>query len=147
MNEDLGENGKQPHFLGEALADIQVLQDTMVRFQSRYFGQLFVKMVGSDTIPFLLTLHNGTNLRLADTVRQFETEFFRIEAIEKEYDRGIVSLLRAFDYEGYATNTLADVVRLERTTTEKAIDLQAISAIQLLKPDMLKGHFIIEPKW
>lgn len=82
-----------------------------------------------------------------DTVKQFETEFFRIEAVDKERCRGTVSLLRAFDYEGNDTNSVADVVRLEKTSTEKSIELSGISAIQLLKPDMLKGKFIIEPKW
>jgi len=82
-----------------------------------------------------------------DTVKQFETEYFRIEAVDIERCRGTVSLLRAYDYEGKDTNLIADVVRLEKTATEKSIELSGISAIQLLKPDMLKGKIIIEPKW
>ncbi len=96
---------------------------------------------------FFLITHSGAHLSLLDTVKQFETEFFRIEAVDRERCRGTVSLLRAFDYEGNDTNSIADVVRLEKTSTKKSIELSGISAIQLLKPDMLKGKFIIEPKW
>ncbi len=138
---------RRNHFLCEALNDIKVLQDIMKDFHSKYFGQLLVKIVGSDTIPFFLITHNGSHLRLMDTVNQFETEYFRIEGVDIERCRGTVSLLRAYDYEGKDTNLIADVVRLERTSTEKSIEFSGISAIQLLKPDMLKGKFIIEPKW
>ncbi|MFJ7734067.1 hypothetical protein ACIQXF_19590 [Lysinibacillus sp. NPDC097231] len=138
---------RRNHFLCEALHDIKELQDVMKDFHSKYFGQLLVKIVGSDTIPFFLITHDGTHLKLMDTIKQFETEFFRIEAIDREHCRGTVSLLRAYDYEGHDTNLIADVVRLERTSTKKSIELCGISAIQLLKPDMLKGKFIIEPKW
>ncbi|KOP80366.1 hypothetical protein AMS59_02960 [Lysinibacillus sp. FJAT-14745] len=143
----MNNENKRNHFLCEALNDIKALQDMIKDFHSKYFGQLLVKIVGSDTIPFFLITHNGTRLKLMDTVKQFETEFFRIEAIDKECCRGTVSLLRAYDYEGHDTKLIADVVRLEKTSTEKSIDLSGISAIQLLKPDMLKGKFIIEPKW
>jgi len=67
--------------------------------------------------------------------------------VDKERCRGTISLLRDYDYEGNETNSIADVVRLERTTTEKSIELGSISAIQLLNPDLLKKKFIIEPKW
>ncbi|KMY32771.1 hypothetical protein ACZ11_11825 [Lysinibacillus xylanilyticus] len=140
------ENTKK-HFLCEALYDIKTLQDIIKDFHSKYFGQLLMKIVGNDTIPFFLITHDGTHLRLMDTVKQFETEFFRIEAIDREHCRGTVSLLRAYDYEGNDTNLTAEVVRLERTSSEKSIELSGISAIQLLKPDMLKRKFIIEPKW
>ena len=62
---------------------------------------------------FLIT-HSGAHLSLLDTVKQFETEFFRIEDVDRERCRGTVSLLRAFDYEGNDTNSIADVVRLEK---------------------------------
>ena len=139
------ENTKK-HFLCEALYDIKALQDIIKDFHSKYFGQLLVKIVGNDTIPFFLIRHDGTHLRLMDTVKQFETGFFRIEDIDREQCRGTVSLLRAYDYRGYDTNLLAEVVRLERTSSEKSIELSGISAIQLLNPDMLKKKFIIEPK-
>ncbi len=144
---ELNSDKKRNHFLCEALSDLKDLQDIMMNFHSKYFGQLLIKIVGSDTIPFFLITHSGAHLSLLDTVKQFETEFFRIEDVDRERCRGTVSLLRAFDYEGNDTNSIADVVRLEKTSTKKSIELSGISAIQLLKPDMLKGKFIIEPKW
>ena len=143
----LGIEKGRKHFVCEALYDIKALQDIITDFHSKYYGQLLVKIIGSDTIPFFLITHNGAHLRLIDTVKQFETEFFRIEAIDIDRCRGTISLLRAYDYEGNETNVIADVVRLERTSTEKSIELGSISAIQLLNPDLLKKKFTIEPKW
>jgi len=143
----MNNENKRNHFLCEALYDIKALQDVIKDYHSKYFGQLLVKIVGSDTIPFFLITEDGTHLRLMDTVKQFETEFFRIEAIDRERCRGTISLLRAYDYEGHNTNLITEVVRLERTSTVKCIELCCISAIQILKPDMLKEKFIIEPKW
>ena len=140
------EKGRK-HFVCEALGDIKAAQDVMTEFHSKYYGQLLVKIVGSDTIPFFLITHNGTHLKLIDTVKQFETEYFRIESVDIARCRGTISLLRAYDYEDNETNSIADVVRLERTSTEKSIELGSISAIQLLNPDLLKKKFIIEPKW
>lgn len=140
------ENGRK-HFLCEALCEIKEVQDIIKDFHSKYYGQLLMKIIGSDTIPFVLIINNGGHLRLIDKVKQFETEFFRIESIDKERCRGTVSLLRAFDFEGLDTNSIADVVRLEKTTTEESIELGSISAIQLLNPDLLNKKIIIEPKW
>ncbi|MFJ7182987.1 hypothetical protein [Lysinibacillus xylanilyticus] len=142
----MNNENKKKHFLCDALYEIKTFQDMIKDFHSKYFGQLLMKIVGSDTIPFFLTRHDGTHLRLMDTVQQFETEFFRIESIDREQCRGTVSLLRAYDYRGHDTNLMAEVIRLERTSSEKSIDLSCISAIQLLNPDMLKGKCIIEPK-
>lgn len=153
VSQDLGGAGemnnenRRNHFLCEALYDIKTLQDVMNDFHSKYFGQLLVNIIGSDTIPFFLVTHKGARLKLLDTVKKFETEFFRIEDIDRERCRGTFSLLRAYDYEGNDTNLITEVVRLEKTSTKKSIELSGISAIQLLKPDMLKGKYIIEPKW
>lgn len=135
------------HFLCDALSDLKALQDTITDFNSKYYGQLLLKIVGSDTIPFILITNNGVHLKLIDKAKQFETEYFRIESIDKERCRGTVSLLRSFDFEGNDTNSIADVVRLERTSSEKTIELGFISAIQLLSPDLLQRKIIIEPKW
>ncbi|MGN4127900.1 CotY/CotZ family spore coat protein [Lysinibacillus sphaericus] len=140
------EKGRK-NFVCEALYDIKALQDVITNFHSKYYGQLLVKIVGSDTIPLFLITNNGAHLRLLDTDKQFETEYFRIESIDKERCRGTISLLRAYDYEGNETNSIADVVKLERTASEKSIELSSISAIQLLNPDLLKKKILIEPKW
>lgn len=140
------EKGKK-HFVCEALSELKALQDSITGFQSKYFGKLLLKIVGSDTIPFLLITNNGGRLRLVDNEKRVATEHFRIESVDKEYCRVTVSLLRAFDYEGKDTNLIADVVRLERTSIEKTIELCSITAIQLLNTDLFDEKFIIEPKW
>ena len=140
------EKGKK-HFVCEALSELKALQDSITGFQSKYFGQYLLKIVGSDTIPFFLITNNGSRLRLVDNEKRVTTEYFRIESVDKVYCRATVSLLRAFDYGGKETNLIADVVRLERTAIEKTIELGKITAIQLLNTDLLDQKFIIEPKW
>lgn len=114
---------------------------------TKYYGKLLLKIVGTDTIPFFLITCTGDHLRLIDTVNQFKTDYFRIESIDKEHCCVTVSLLRPLDYEGNITNTVADVVKLERTSTKQTIEVACLSAIQLLNPDLLKCKDIIEPKW
>ena len=140
------EKGKK-HFVCEALSELKTLQDSITGFQSKYFGQLLLKIVGSDTIPFFLITNNGGRLRMVDNEKKVATEYFRIESVDQVYCRATVSLLRAFDFEGNETNLIADVVRVERTAIEKTIELGKITAIQLLNTDLLEGNFIIEPKW
>lgn len=138
---------EKKHFVCEALSELKAVQDTITGFQSKYFGQLLLKIVGSDTIPFFLITNNGSRLRLVDKERKVGTEHFRIEAVDREYCRATVTLLRAFDYEGKDTNLVADVIRVERTSIEKTIELGSITAIQLLNTDLLDEKIIIEPKW
>ena len=140
------EKGRK-HFLCEALCELKALQDSIIDFHSKYYGQLLLKIVGSDTIPFFLITDNGVRLRIIDIEKKFETEYFRIECIDKERCCGTISLLRPFDIEGNDTNSIADVVRLEKTSTKISIELECLSAIQLLNTDLLKGEIIIEPKW
>lgn len=135
------------NFLCEALCEIKELQDLINDVHTKYYGQLLVKLVGTDTIPFFLITKKGVRLSLIDTENQFETEYFRIESIDRERCRGTVSLLRALDFEGHDTNLIADVVRLERTSTKRSIELAFISAVQLVNLDLLKKKTIIEPKW
>lgn len=138
---------EKKHFLCEALSELKELQDSIIDYHSNYYGQLLLKIVGSDTIPFFLIMDNGVRLRITDTVKHFETEYFRIESIDKERCCGTISLLRPFDVEGNDTKSIADVVKLERTSTKISIELDCLSAIQLLNLDLLKGKIIIEPKW
>lgn len=106
-----------------------------------------MKIIGSDTIPFLLITNKGDHLKLIDKSMKLETVFFRIESIDKDRCCVTVSLLRGYDFEGNVTNSIVDVVRLERTTTIRTIELCNIAANQLLSPDLLKKNIIIEPKW
>ena len=140
------EKGRK-HFICDALIELKALQDLIIEHHSKYYGKLLVRIVGSDTIPFFLIKNNGVHLRLIDKVKQFETEYFRIESVDSERCCGTISLLRPLDFEGNVTNSPADVVRLEKTSTKKYIELSCISAIQLLNLDLLKRKIIIEPKW
>lgn len=139
------ENGSI-HFICDALLELKELQDLISDLTSKYYGQLLLKIIGVDTIPFLLIKINGEHLSLIDMEKQFETKCFRIESIDQERCYGTVSLLRAFDFEGYDTDLIDEVVRLEKTKVKRVIDLKSISAIQLLNPNLLCRKIIIEPK-
>ena len=140
------ENGSK-QCLCEALCDLIALQDLISNYQSKYFGQYLVEVIGGETIPLLLITNKGDPLKLLNKTMEFETIFFRIDSIDKESCCVTVSLLRAYDYEAHHTNSIVDVVRLERTTTERTIELCGIVAFQILSPDLLKRNIIIEPKW
>lgn len=140
------EKGRK-YFVCDALCELKTLQDSIRDFHSKYFGQLLLKIVGSDTIPFFLIMNNGVHLRLLDKEKKIETVHFRIESVDRDYCRATVSLLRALDYEGKDTNMMADVVRLERTSIKKTIELSNVTAIQLLNTDLLGEKIFIEPKW
>jgi len=135
------------HWLCEALFELKELQDRIMDSQTKYFGHLLLKLVGTDTIPFLFITNNGIHLKIVDTVNHFETEFFRIESIDREQCIVTVSLLRALDYEGHDTNLITEIVRLERTSTKRYFDLEYISGIQLFSHDLLIKKIILEPKW
>ena len=139
------EKGKK-HFVWDALCELKTLQDSITDFHSKYFGQLLLKIAGSDTIPFFLIMDNGLYLRLRDKEKNLETVYFRIESVDQDYCRATVSLLRALDYEGNNTTDIADVVRLEKTFVSKTIELGNLSALQLLSTDLLKEKILIEPK-
>lgn len=139
------ENGCK-HCICDALFELKELQDLINDLQSKYYGQLLLKIVGVDTIPFLLIKSNGDHLSLIDIEKQFETKCFRIESIDEVNCCGTISLLRAFDFEGFDTDSIDEVVRLEKTSIIRMIDLKCFSAIQLLNPNLLCEKIIIEPK-
>lgn len=146
--EDNMTNEKLKHsFLYEALEDIKTFQDMLTNSWSKYYGHLLIKIIGSDTIPFFLITTEGTMLSLSDAATQLETKYFRIEKIEKQSLTITVSLLRAFDLEDKETNTIKDVVRLEKSTAKAVVDLRYITAVQLLEPDLLVRKFYVESKW
>ena len=140
------EKGRK-HFVCDALGELKTIQDSIIDFHSKYFGQLLLKIVGSDTIPFFLIMNNGMHLRLMDKEKKIETAYFRIETVDQDYCRATITLLRALDYEGKETTTIADVVSLEKTSIKKTIELGNVTAIQLLNTDLLGAKIIIEPKW
>lgn len=131
----------------EALVELKLLQDVLANTPTKYFGHLLSKIVGTDTIPFFLITKKGTPLVLSNLDECFETSFLRIESTSQEKCCTTISLLRPLDIEGKLTNSFCDVVRLEKTSNCKVVDLSCICAIQLLDTELLTRKIIIEPKW
>lgn len=138
---------KNNHSLCEALFELKSLQDLLTDTSTKYFGRLLAKIVGTDTIPFLLIINTGDPLRFANIDECFETSFFRIESIDREMCCITISLLRPLDIEGNLTTSLCDVVRLEKTSIKKVVNLSCICAVQPLDTKLLTRKIIIEPKW
>lgn len=135
------------HHLCEALEDIKNFQDMLTTAWSKYYDHLFIKLLGTDTIPFVLMTTEAKMLRLTDSTEKIDTIYFRIEQIDREQKRLKVSLLRAFDWEDNETTSLKDVVRLEKTTAIANVDLRFISAVQLVVAQLLSREFYVESKW
>lgn len=135
------------HHLCEALEDIKKFQDMLTTSWSKYYDHLFIKMLGTDTIPFVLMTTEAKMLRLTDSTEKIDTMYFRIEEIDSVQKHLKVSLLRAFDLEDNETTSLKDVVRLEKTTATANVDLCFISAVQLVVTQLLSSEFYVESKW
>lgn len=133
------------HPLHQPFTDLLSLQQQITSIHSKYFSKLFEKLLGTDTIPFMLITAEGKILRLSNAEQNIETNYFRIEAVEE--GRILVSLLRAFNFEGEKATNLTEVARLEKTTTTVNIQLHQLSAIQLVDPRMLSATYYIESKW
>lgn len=138
---------KSNQCLCDALIELKLLQDLINNSQTKFFGSLLSKIVGTDTIPFLLITAKGDPLSFWSTEECFESSYFRIESIDIETCCIKVSLLRPLDIEGNYSNSFCDLVRLEKTSICKNIDLSCFCAIQLLETELLKRKIIIEPKW
>ena len=135
------------HCVCEALFELKTLQDLIQESKTKFFGSLLAKIVGTDTIPFLLVTQKGDFLNLQSIMEGISTSYFRIETVDVEDCCATISLLRPLDIEGEQTNSFCDVVKLERTSICKVIDITCICAIQPLDTEMLKRKIIIEPKW
>jgi len=131
----------------EAFYELKILQDLLQNSQTKFFGNLLAKIVGTDTIPFLLTTTKGDLLTKSGMKEGFETNYFRIEFVDLEKCYVTISLLRPIDIEGNVTTVPCDVIRLEKTSICTIINTSNICAIQTLEPKMLTRKVIIEPKW
>lgn len=138
---------KSNHCLCDALYELKLLQDLLKNSQTKFFGSLLSKIARTDTIPFLLITKKGDPLRFKSTEECFETCYFRIESIDKETCCATISLLRPLDIEGNYSNSFSNLVRLEKTSICKNVDLSLICAIQPLETELLTRKIIIEPKW
>ncbi|MCZ8534533.1 CotY/CotZ family spore coat protein [Psychrobacillus psychrodurans] len=135
------------NYICEAFYELKLLQDFLQDSQTKFFGNLLAKIVGTDTIPFLLTTTKGDLLTISSVQEGFETNYFRIELVDLEKCCVTISLLRPIDIEGNVSNAPCDVVRLEKTSICRVIDTDIICAIQTLETKMLTRKIIIEPKW
>lgn len=133
--------------VSDALIQLKSIQDTLIDSTSRYFGQLLLQIVGTDTIPFYLITKSNGIFSLWDVTNHFQASVFRIEAVEKEANSATISLLRAVDFEGKDTTSITDIFKLEKTSTQVSINLNNIMAVQLLSPTLLNRKIIIEPKY
>ena len=138
----------------EALLELKSLQDFLTNNSTKYFGKLLVKLVGTDTIPFILLTKNRlfthTHIEINDHAKKrgcFETNYFRIESIDKERCYATLSLLRPLDIISEHPSKIDEVVKLVKTDIFVEVDLARIYAIQPLDTDLLKRKIIIEPKW
>lgn len=139
--------------LCEALFELKTLQDFLANTSTRYFGKLLPKLVGTDTIPFLLLTKDGLLELKGNVINHnneeefFHTTFFRIESVDKETCSATVSLLHPLSMDGESSLGLRDVIKLTKTSICIEINLNRIRAIQPLETELLKRKVIIEPKW
>ncbi|MFJ5771902.1 CotY/CotZ family spore coat protein [Psychrobacillus sp. NPDC093180] len=147
MKNQLSSEIKSNQCICDALCELKLLQDLLNNSQTKFFGRLLAKIAGTDTIPLLLITKTGDPLSFSSTEECFETIYFRIESIDKERCCTTISLLRPLDIEGNYSNSFCDLVRLEKTSICKNVDLSRICAIQLLETELLTRKIIIEPKW
>lgn len=142
------------HCLCEALFELKSLQDFLSNNSTKYFGKLLAKLVGTDTIPFLLLTkkglfsHKGTEINEDNgKIEYFETTFFRIEAIDEERCCALITLLRPLNLRGDQNPKLSNVIKLTKTSICTDVHLASICAIQPLDTELLKRQIVIEPKW
>ncbi|CAH2714586.1 Spore coat protein Y [Neobacillus rhizosphaerae] len=142
------------HFLCEALFELKSLQDFLTDSSTKYFGKLLAKLVGVDTIPFILLTkdgllsHEGVEINHENgNEESFTSNYFRIESIDKKESLATVSLLRPLDIQGDPPHSHHDVIRLKKTSNFIEVDLLTIYAIQTVDIELLKRKIIIEPKW
>lgn len=135
---------KRNHPLLAAFEELLRIQHQLL-YRSSYFGELFHKLLGTDTIPFLLMTTDGTILRQSYKALHVATCYFRLEAVEQE--RIYVSLLRAFNEEDRETNSVRNIARFEKTAAKVWIELRQVSAIQLVDARLLSVQYVVESKW
>jgi hypothetical protein len=137
-----------------ALKELKKLQDFINETHTPYFGKVFSKLVGVDTIPFLLYTDEGeltfNGIDHHDPCGKsacFHTNYFRIEELEMNSGCATISLLRPLDICGENPYSQSEILLLKKTDICVQVDLSCVCAIQLVDIDLLKRKIIIEPKW
>lgn len=153
-SEKMNNEGCNQHNICNALIHLKKLQDFIMDHSTPYFGNLLSRIVGADTIPFLLHTESGLLEVMGSHYNNchgekecFITSFFRVESIDEEKCCATISLLLPIDIHGKVTNSICDVMILRKTSTCRVIDLSCFCAIQALDTEFLKRKIIIEPKW
>ncbi|KKK39860.1 hypothetical protein WQ57_00770 [Mesobacillus campisalis] len=140
--------------IGDALFELKKLQDFLAETSTPFLGKLLGKLVGSDTIPFILLTKNGifewegiVYNEKKKSQECFTTSFFRIDSIEKGSSCAKLTILRPYNIHKEPAKLLCDVVKLEKTPICIEIDISCFCGIQCLDTELLKRKIICEPKW
>jgi Spore coat protein Z len=137
----------------KALAELKKVQDFINQADIPYFGKMFSKLVGVDTIPFSLYTEDGKLIITGidkdpcGTAASFKTSYFRIEDLDEKSGCATISLLRPLCICGKNDHSCCKILVLKRTDTCVKVDVTCICAIQCIDIDLLKRKIIIEPKW
>ena len=138
----------------DVLEELKFLQDYIKNFKTKYFGKLFSKIAGVDTLPFILFTKDGP-LKLEGVYQHdsskreicFVTSIFRIEEIDRETCCATISLLVPLNIHGNVTDSHCDLMMLRKTSSCITINLKDSCGIQPLETELLKRDIIVEPKW
>ncbi|MEG9295419.1 CotY/CotZ family spore coat protein [Mangrovibacillus sp. Mu-81] len=137
-----------------ALQELKKLQDFINETHTPYFGKVFSKLVGVDTIPFRLYTEEGeltfNGIDHHDPTGKsacFHTSYFRIEDLHMDSGCATFSLLRPLDICGCNPHSCSEILLLKKTDSCVQVDLRCVCAIQFMDIDLLKRKIIIEPKW
>ncbi len=151
MNE---QNLNTGNCINDALFELKKLQDFLVETSTPFLGKILGRLVGVDTIPFMLLTDTGVfelsgivYNDMTDKKDYFTTSFFKVNSIEKGSKCVELTLLRPLNVEKESAKSVCDVVKLEKTPVCVEIDLSCICGLQILDIDLLKREIIIEPKW
>ncbi|WP_174732467.1 CotY/CotZ family spore coat protein [Mesobacillus harenae] len=137
----------------EALGELKEFQDMIAESNTKFFGRLLHKTIGTDSIPFLLFNQKGLLMLDGFGINQkkgkkehVKSQYFLLKEIDKANCRAKISLLKPMIIHDSSENLLCDVIKLEKTGVCIEIDLSGLCAIQLLDIDLLKRKIVIEPK-
>ncbi|WP_053362713.1 CotY/CotZ family spore coat protein [Bacillus sp. FJAT-27251] len=140
--------------IGDALYELKKLQDFLAETTTPFLGKILGKLVGSDTIPFILLTNNGMfewNGVIYDEKTKkeecFTTSFFRVDDIDKDSSCAKLTILRPYNIHKEHAKLLCDVVKLEKTPICVEVDISCFCGIQCLDTELLKRKIICEPKW
>lgn len=111
---------------------------------------LLAKLMRVDTIPFSLFKQDSPlPFSTQGTIggKAFQTWCFRLEAIHKEDQSVLLSLLQPYTIYGEPAGWMEEIYALKRTHCLITQHVPAFSSLSCLNIDLLKRDIIVEPKW